>query len=93
MSSQPIRYGVTRRTALGILIVLPAVFLACCSTVAKTRGQSALVIASKSTDSADGKDKAANRRRWATRVQQDNELDPSGSQPGYYGSSGLRFRW
>jgi hypothetical protein len=91
MSLRPIQYGLMRAVAFGILIILSAVFLASCSTVGRAGGQSAPVTASKSTDSA--KDKAADRQRWATRVQRDNQLDPGGSQPGYYGSFGLRFSW
>ncbi|MBB3456282.1 hypothetical protein FHT86_004590 [Rhizobium sp. BK313] len=93
MSLQPIQYGLTRAVAFGILIILPAVFLASCSTVGRAGGQSASLAASKSADSVNGKDKADERRRWATRVQRDNELAPSGSQPGSYGSFGPRFSW
>jgi len=93
MSLQPIQYGLTRAVAFGILIILPAAFLASCSTVGRAGDQSAPVAASKSADSVDGKDKADERRRWATRVQRDNELAPSGSQPGSYGSFGPRFSW
>jgi hypothetical protein len=94
MSLHPIQYGLTRAVAFGILFIFPAVFLAFCSTVGRAGGPSVPVTASKSADSVNGKDKAANRRRWATRVQRDSQLDPGGSQPGYYGSfSGPRFSW
>ena len=87
---QPIYHGLTRTVALGILIVFPAVFFVSCSTAG---GQSGPVTASKSTDAANAKDKAADRRRWADRVQRDNQLDPTGSAPGSYGSFGPRFSW
>jgi hypothetical protein len=93
MSTQPIDSGLTRATALGILIIFPAIFLVSCSTVSGTGGQSGRVTASKSTDPANAKDKAADRRRWMERVQRDNQLDPSGSAPGSYGSFGPRFTW
>jgi len=91
MSVQPIYSGLTRAVALGILLIFPAVFFVSCSTVGGPSDQSRPVTASKSTDPA--KDKAANRRRWEERVQRDNELAPSGSMPGYYGSFGPRFSW
>lgn len=92
MFLQPIYYGFTRAVALGILIVFPAVFVVSCST-GGAGGQSGPVTASKSTDPANAKDKAAERRRWTERVQRDNQLDPSGSTPGSYGSFGPRFSW
>ncbi|GAJ96018.1 hypothetical protein RRH01S_14_01720 [Rhizobium rhizogenes NBRC 13257] len=93
MSMQPIYYGLTRAVALGILIIFPAVFFVSCSTVGGTRGQSGPATASKSADSTNAKDKAAERRRWSERVERDNQLDPSGSAPGSYGSFGPRFTW
>lgn len=92
MSMQPIYYRLKRAIALGILIIFPAVFCASCSTGDRSGGQSGSVAASKSTDPAAAK-KAAERRRWAERVQRDNELAPGGSTPGYYGSFGPRFTW
>ena len=91
MSMQPIYYGLTRAVASAILIIFPTVFFVSCSTAGGTGGQSRPVIASKSTDPA--KDKAAERRRWSERVERDNQLDPSGSGPGSYGSFGPRFTW
>ncbi|MFT4001458.1 MAG: hypothetical protein QM684_14555, partial [Rhizobium sp.] len=79
MSMQAIYHGVTRAAATGVLIIFPAVFFVSCSTVGGAGGQSRPVTESKSTDPADAKDKAADRRRWAERVQRDNELAPSGS--------------
>lgn len=89
MSMQPIDYGLTRAVALGILIIFPAVFFVSCSTIGGTRGQPSPVTAS----SANAKEKAAERRRWSERVERDNQLDPSGSTPGSYGSFGPRFTW
>lgn len=91
MSMQPIYYGLTRAAALAALIIFPAVFFVSCSTVGGPGSQSRSVTASKSTDPA--KDKAAERRKWEERVQRDNELAPSGSAPGSYGSFGPRFSW
>jgi len=91
MPMQPIYYRLTRAVASAILIIFPAVFCVSCSTAGGTGGQSRPVAASKSTDPA--KDKAAERRRWEDRVQRDNQLDPSGSAPGSYGSFGPRFTW
>lgn len=90
---QPIYSGLKRAVALGTLIVFPAIFIVSCSTVGGTGGRSGPVVASKSTDSADAKEKAAERRRWEERVQRDNQLDSSGSVPGSYGSFGPRFTW
>ncbi|TCR92211.1 hypothetical protein EV561_102656 [Rhizobium sp. BK376] len=88
MSLQPIHHGLTRAVALGILIILPAVVLVSCSTASRQ----STAAASKSTET--DKEKAAARQRWADRVQRDNSLDSSGSQPGYYGSSfGPRITW
>ena len=83
----------TRAVVLGILLACPAVLLVSCSTAGGTSGQSSALTASKSTDPASAKEKAAERRRWAERVQRDNDLAPSGSTPGYYGSFGPRFSW
>jgi len=91
MCMQPIHYGLARATALAALIVFPAVFFVSCSTAGGTGSHSRSATASKSTDPA--KDKAAERRRWEERVQRDNELAPSGSAPGSYGSFGPRFSW
>lgn len=88
---RPIYYGFRRVAGLGILIIFPAIFFVSCSTIGGTGGQSGPVAASKSTDPA--KDKAAERRRWSERVERDNQLDPSGSVPGSYGSFGPRFTW
>jgi hypothetical protein len=88
---QPIYYGLKRAVALGTLIVFPAIFFVSCSTVGGTGDQSRAITAGKSTESA--KEKAAERRRWEERVQRDNQLDPSGSVPGSYGSFGPRFTW
>lgn len=93
MTLQQIYGGLTRAVALGILIIVPAVFFVSCSTADGTGGRSGLATASKTTDSADAKDKAAERRRWAERVQRDNQLDSGGSAPGSYGSFGPRFTW
>lgn len=89
---QPIYHGQKRAAALYILIIFPAVFCASCSTGTRTGGQLGPIAAIKSTDTATAK-KAAERRRWADRVQRDNELAPGGSTPGYYGSFGPRFTW
>jgi len=91
MTMQPIEKALMRTVALGILIIVPAVFFASCSTVGGTSGQSRPVTASKSTDR--DKDKAAERRRWAERVERDNQLAPSGSASGSYGSSRPLFTW
>lgn len=91
MSMQPVYSRRTRAIVLGALIIFPAVFCASCSTVGGTGGQSGRATASKSTDPS--KDKAADRRRWAERVERDNQLAPSGSAPGSYGSSRPLFTW
>ena len=93
MFRQPIYYGLTRAVALGILILFPAVFFVSCSTIGGIRGQSGPVTASNPADPANAKEKAAERRRWSDRVERDNQLDPSGSAPGSYGSFGPRFTW
>jgi hypothetical protein len=91
MSMPPIYYGFTRAVALGVMTIVPAVFCASCSTIGGTGGQSGRAALSKSADPA--KDKAADRRRWAERVQRDNQLAPSGSATGSYGSSRPLLTW
>lgn len=91
MSMQSIHHGLTRAVASAILIVSFAVFFVSCSTIGGTGDRSDSVAASKSTDPA--KDKAADRRRWAERVERDNQLAPGGSAPGSYGSSRPLFTW
>jgi hypothetical protein len=71
-------------------MLLPAVVLASCSTVGN---QSSTVAASKPIDPASAQAKAAARQRWEDRVERDNKLDSSGSEPGYYGSFGPRITW
>ncbi|OCJ09446.1 hypothetical protein A6U86_26750 [Rhizobium sp. AC27/96] len=93
MSRLPIYDGLTKAIAFGILIIFPAVFCVSCSTVGRTGGQSGSAAASNSADPATAKEKAAERRRWSERVERDNQLDPSGSAPGSYGSFGPRFTW
>lgn len=95
MSLQPRKDGLTRAVSLGLVIILPAIFFVSCSTTHKGGDQSRPVTAIKSTNPANDKekDRAAERQRWATRVQQDNTLDSVGSEPGHYGSFGPRFSW
>lgn len=88
---QPICYNLSKMVSIGILIVFPAVMFASCSTIGRTAGQPGPVTASKSTDAV--REKAAERRRWEDRVQRDNQLDPTGSSSGSYGSFGPRFTW
>jgi hypothetical protein len=92
MSLQSIAHGLLRASIDAVLIALLAVCIASCSTVPGAKDNSG-VAATKSTDPTDGKDQAADRRRWSSRVERDNDLDSSGSGPGYYGSFGPRFSW
>lgn len=89
MFLQPIHSEFMKTVAVLFLVILESVFVVSCSTV----GSGGQTVPITTSPSSTHKEKEADRRRWATRVQQTNALNSIGSQPGHFGSTRPLFSW
>jgi hypothetical protein len=88
MSSLAIIPGFLRAARNLSMMAFSTVCIVSCASEPRDKHQSDPAALTKSTD---GK---AERRRWEDTVQRDNNLSPTGTGAGYYGSSsGYRITW